>query len=69
MTMDDMEDVSAWLTIAKQTDLVITQSPNETAKHLWNLTKALAKDPYTETHTQVVYVHIPTEYSMHCCDG
>ncbi len=64
VTMEDIEDVSAWLTIAKQVDVVITQSPNETARHLWNLTKALAKCPYTEARTQVLYAHVQTEYRI-----
>ncbi len=54
--MDDIQDVSAWLIIAKQVDVMITFGPNETAKHLWNLTKALAMDPYRVTQTQVACV-------------
>ncbi len=58
MTMEDVQDVSAWLIIAKQVDVVITLGPNETAKHLWNLTKALAMDPYRETESQVAHIYM-----------
>jgi hypothetical protein len=52
-TLTMLQDAMAWLVIAKGIECKLTKNTCETATYLWNMTRALAKNPYREKVTAI----------------